>query len=231
MSSWTMTEAVARRGSFGELTTFAWGVRPARRGPATGELTISDETRLAQRIAAGEERALGELYDRCGAGAYALAIAILRDAADAEEAVADAFAQVWRSAGSFDTSRGSLSAWVNTITRSRALDRLRARRRRSSALERAAQGSDEGLALSVGAPDPADARAEQGEVGRMVRDSLAALPEPQRRVIEMAYFGGLSQSEIAADLQEPLGTIKTRMRAGMERLRRALSPLRAEVHP
>lgn len=206
-----------------------WGVRASRTAPATRRGTIPDDARLAERLAGGDERALAELYDRTSPTAYALALAMLRDPADAEEAVADTFAQVWRTAGSFDASRGSLAAWVNTITRSRALDRLRARRRRGSALERAALESEEGLSLPLAELDPVDARVERSEVGAVVRQSLAALPEAQRRVIEMAYFGGLSQSEIAAALREPLGTVKTRTRAGMEKLRQALSPLRAEV--
>lgn len=200
-----------------------------RQEQPTREHIILDEAKLAARLAAGDERALGELYDQLGARAYALALAMLREPADAEEIVADTFAQVWRTAGSFDASRGSLVAWVNTITRSRALDRLRARKRRGSMLDRAAQGNDEGLALPLPAPDQADAEAEKSDVGRVVRASLAALPEAQRIVIEMAYFGGLSQSEIAADLREPLGTIKTRMRMGMGKLRQVLIPLRSEV--
>ncbi len=184
---------------------------------------------LVERMAAGDERALGELYDRHGGTAYALAAAIVGEPADAEEVVADAFAQAWRTAAQFDPSRGSVPAWLATITRSRALDLLRARGRRARAIAQAAQASGEGLAAPLSAAsDAPDRGVERLEARRLVTRALAELPEPQRRVLEMAYFGGLSQSEIAAELQEPLGTVKTRMRAGMEKLRGTLAPLLAE---
>jgi RNA polymerase sigma-70 factor, ECF subfamily len=181
---------------------------------------------LVARLAAGDERALGELYDRYGAMAYSLALAIVREGADAEEVVADAFGQAWRSATGYDPGRGSVAAWLATITRTRALDLVRARGRRARAIERAAQADGDGLASPMGGEvDSADRRIERGEARRLVARSLGELPEPQRRVIELAYFGGLSQTEIAAELQEPLGTVKTRMRAGMEKLRGSLAPL------
>jgi RNA polymerase sigma-70 factor (ECF subfamily) len=158
--------------------------------------------------------------------AYSLACAIVGEHADAEEVVADAFAQIWRSAAAFDASRGSVGAWVATIARTRALDLVRSRRRRARVLEEAAVVTDEGETLVL-APslEAADRSAELTETSAIVRRSLADLPPPQRQVIELAYFGGLSQSEIAARLSEPLGTVKTRMRAGMEKLRQALRPV------
>jgi len=181
---------------------------------------------LVARLAVGDERALGELYDRYGAMAYSLALAIVREGADAEEVVADAFGQAWRSATGYDPGRGSVAAWLATITRTRALDLVRARGRRARAIERAAQADGDGLASPMGAGvDSPDRSIERGEARRLVARSLGELPEPQRRVIELAYFGGLSQTEIAAELQEPLGTVKTRMRAGMEKLRGSLAPL------
>lgn len=186
----------------------------------------SPDAALIAHVADGDERALGELYDRHADMAFSLACAVVRDHADAEEVVADTFAQVWRSAGSFDPVRGSVTTWLATIVRTRALDLLRARGRRARALEEAAVVTDEGETLVI--PPTLDAperRAELSETRAMVQRSLAELPPPQRRVIELAYFGGLSQSEIAAQLSEPLGTVKTRMRAGMEKLRQALRPL------
>ncbi|HYT70335.1 MAG TPA: sigma-70 family RNA polymerase sigma factor [Gemmatimonadales bacterium] len=181
---------------------------------------------LVAAIAAGDERALGELYDRHGRAAYALALAIVGERADAEETVADAFGQAWRTAGQFDPARGSVAAWLVTITRTRALDLVRARGRRARVLMRAAWENTEGLAAPLGqASEAPDRGVERAEARRLVERSLAELPEPQRRVIELAYFGGLTQSEIAAELREPLGTVKTRTRAGMERLRRLLAPL------
>lgn len=192
---------------------------------ATSTAPVPDH-HLVGRMSEGEDAALGELYDRYGKTLYALALAIVREPADAEEVVVDAFGQAWRQAGAFDPLRGSVGAWLATIARSRALDTVRARSRRARAHERAAQLSDEGLATPVAAlgPDPARG-AERGEARRLVAEALAGLPEPQRVAIQLAYFEGLSQSEIAARLAEPLGTVKTRIRAGMEKLRGLLSPL------
>src|SRR5262245_914169 len=186
----------------------------------------SPDSALVAQAATGDERALGELYDRYGGMAFSLACSIVGEHADAEEVVADAFAQVWRSAAAFDPARGSVAAWIATICRTRALDLVRSRKRRARVLEEAAVVSDEGETLVL-APsiESADRGAELTETSAIVRKSLGELPEPQRRVIELAYFGGLSQSEIADQLSEPLGTVKTRMRAGMEKLRQALRPL------
>jgi RNA polymerase sigma-70 factor, ECF subfamily len=190
-----------------------------------GTAGVTDRA-LVERMAAGEERALGELYDRHGGMAYALALAIVREGADAEEVVADAFGQVWRSVAQYDPGRGSVAGWLATITRTRALDLVRARGRRTRAVERAAQADADGLAAPLAtAADQPDRGIERQEARRLVARSLGELPEPQRRVIELAYFGGLSQTEIAAELQEPLGTVKTRMRAAMEKLRGSLAPL------
>ena len=182
-------------------------------------------------MAAGDERALGELYDRHGSTVYALARAIVGERADTEEVVADAFGQAWRTAGRFDPARGSVTAWLATITRTRALDLVRARGRRSKVLARAAQESDAGFATPLAASDAPDRDVERQETWQLVTRSLGALPEAQRCVIELAYFGGLSHSEIAAELKEPLGTVKTRLRAAMEKLRDALSPRISQVEP
>ena len=174
-------------------------------------------------MAAGDERALGELYDRHAGTLYALARAIVGERADTEEVVADTFGQAWRNASQFDPARGSVTAWLATITRTRALDLVRARGRRAKVLERAAQQSDAGFATPLAAGDAPDRDVERKEARQLVTQSLADLPEAQRRVIELAYFGGLTHSEIAAELKEPLGTVKTRLRAGMEKLRDALT--------
>ena len=181
---------------------------------------------LVERMAGRDERALGDLYDRHGAPVYSLALAIVGERADAEEVVGDSFGQAWRTAEQFDPARGSVTAWLATITRTRALDLVRARGRRARALTRAAVGNSEGLAAPIAAAGEApDRGVERQEARRLVERSLAELSEAQRRVIELAYFGGLTQTEIAAELQEPLGTVKTRMRAGLEKLRGSLVPL------
>jgi RNA polymerase sigma-70 factor (ECF subfamily) len=196
--------------------------------------TVTD-AELVARLALGEEQALGELYDRHGAVAYGLARAIVRDAADAEEVVADCFAQLWRTAATFDPARGSVAAWVTTIIRTRALDLIRAQRRRARVLDEAAMLTEEESGGAAGTPSPSDTPdrdVERAEARELVRRSLAELPAPQRRVLELAYFGGMSQSEIAEFLSEPLGTVKTRMRAGLEKLRTMLRPiLGAEALP
>ena len=196
--------------------------------PATFEAV---DRPLVERMAAGDERALGELYDRHAATVYALARAIVGERADTEEVVVDAFGQAWRSAAQFDPARGSVGAWLATITRTRALDLVRARGRRAKVLTRAAQESDAGFAAPVAAAEAPDRVVERQEARQLVTRSLADLPEPQRRVIELAYFGGLTHSEIAAELNEPLGTVKTRLKAGMDKLRDALTAPVPKVAP
>lgn len=192
---------------------------------STGSTTTPD-LEVVARLTAGDERALGVLYDRYGALAFSLASAIVHDTADAEEVVAETFSQIWRTASSFDAGRGSVVAWVSTIARTRSLDLIRSQKRRARIMDEAAAMSAEGSSpgLSSGVPSP-DREVEMSEAQRLVRRSLADLPPPQRHVLELAYFGGLSQSEIAEKLSEPLGTVKTRMRSGMEKLRQALGPL------
>ncbi|MEP7344588.1 MAG: sigma-70 family RNA polymerase sigma factor [Gemmatimonadaceae bacterium] len=194
--------------------------------PQAPTTPASSESALVSRLIAGDERALGELYDRHGGMAYSLACAIVPDPADAEEVVAEAFAQIWRSAATFDPSRGNVIAWLTTIVRSRSLDLVRSQRRRARALDEAVAMSDasEAPGMSTGLSE-ADRGVELSEAQRLVRHSLQTLPAAQRTVLELAYFGGLSQSEIAERLSEPLGTVKTRMRAGMEKLRQLLRPL------
>jgi RNA polymerase sigma-70 factor (ECF subfamily) len=134
------------------------------------------------------------------------------------------FTQLWRNASRYDPDRGTLTAWLSNITRSRALDVLRARKRRARVLEDASRSSDDDLALPLADVGPRpDAGIEMEETRRQVAESMRQLPDPQRQVLELAYFGGLSQSEIAARLNQPLGTIKTRTRAAMDKLREALS--------
>jgi RNA polymerase sigma-70 factor (ECF subfamily) len=143
--------------------------------------------------------------------------------------------------GRYDAARGSVAAWITTLTRSRALDLLRARRRRASAEERAAAesaalagadafaGGDPAAAVAIGGSAEApDAALERGEAARAVRASLDALPEPQRRAVALAFLGGLSHPDVAAALGIPLGTAKTRIRAGLRRLRESLRPFAPE---
>ena len=179
---------------------------------------------LVARAAAGDERAIGQLYDRYGAVLFAVAYRIAGQRADAEEVVLEAFAQAWREAPRFEAGRGSVASWLTTIARSRALDLVRARSRRDR-LTATAAADRPGTSPAMGdfRPDPAGAL-DNDERRRQVRQALETLSAPQREAIELAYFEGLSQSEIAERLQEPLGTVKTRVRLGMQKLRECLRP-------
>jgi len=172
---------------------------------------------LVARVAAGDESAIGILYDRYGAVLYAVAFRVLGERADAEEVVLEALAQAWRDAARFEPGRGSVAGWLATIARSRALDVVRARNRRSRLAAAAAAAAPDAL------PGPESAL-DHEERRREVRRALDALSPAQRQAIELAYFEGLSQSEIAERLHEPLGTIKTRVRLGMQKLRECLRP-------
>lgn len=179
---------------------------------------------LIAHAAAGDERAIAALYDRYGAVVYAIAYRITGQRADAEEIVVEAFAQAWREAGRFEARRGSVAGWLTMIARSRALDLVRARSRRERiTATAAADRPDVPLAMGDWRTDPGGA-VDHAERRRRVREALELLSAPQRQAIELAYFEGLSQSEIAERLQEPLGTIKTRVRLGMQKLRECLRP-------
>jgi RNA polymerase sigma-70 factor, ECF subfamily len=182
------------------------------------------DAELVAGLARGDERALALLYDRFGAVLYAVAYRLLGQPADAEEVVMEAFAQAWREAGRFDGARGSVAAWLTMMGRSRALDLVRARSRRNRITETAAREEPmTGPAMGSGVPDPGRAVVED-ERRRAVTAALGALPPQQRTAIVLAYYEGLSQSEIAEQLREPLGTIKTRIRLGMQKLREVLRP-------
>jgi RNA polymerase sigma-70 factor (ECF subfamily) len=179
--------------------------------------TLAEEDRQAMsRLAAGDLSVVGSLYDRHARAVFSLAIRVLGNRADAEEIVQDVFAQVWTQAARFDAARGSFGAWVLMMTRSRAIDRLRARRAGAAAL----------AAEPVREPaDPIPTQEQSvitGEDAIRVRGALQDLNASQRTAIELAYYEGLSQSEIAERLQEPLGTVKTRIRSGLLKLRAAL---------
>ena len=178
-----------------------------------------DDASVVKRIAEGDESALATLYDRWSPVVYSLVAHLLKDADGAEDVVEETFWQVWQRAASYDASRGTVRTWILTIGRSRGLDRLRSRKR-----SREDGSTDLSLIRDPGADPSQDA--EGAERSRLVYDALAQLPEDQRRALELAYFRGLSQSEIAEYLSEPLGTIKTRMRLGMQKLRDKLVGLR-----
>lgn len=182
----------------------------------------STTSSLVPAIAQGDASALEALYDRYSPILYALLLRILGRPEDAQEVLQEAFVQVWRRASSFDSSRGSEAAWLISIARSRGIDRLRARRIRDE------RESEAGREISTGGSSVEKTTGQEhaifAEERRAVRAALAELPDNQRIPLELAYFEGLTQSEIATRLNEPLGTIKTRIQLGMKKLRERLAP-------
>jgi RNA polymerase sigma-70 factor (ECF subfamily) len=181
-------------------------------------VSLTDQERDIQclkGVQAGQSRALAELYDRYTPLLYPLVLRILRSAADAEDALQDAWIQVWKRAATYDPRRGSVAAWLLTVARTRALDRYRSK----SARDRAESSVD---------PEPPSRPADppvsafQGQLGERVRHALGTLTPQQREVLETAYFGGLSQSEIADRLGAPLGTVKSWTRQALSKLRELL---------
>jgi len=170
-------------------------------------------------MAVGDEDALAAFYDRTKAYVFGLVLRVVGNAAAAEEVVLDVYMQVWRKAGSFDAVRGGAFAWLATMARSRAIDRLRAgKSQRHWELE---MGDAHYSSTATNAEDEAAA----AELRGVVRAALGELPHQQREVIELAYYNGLSHTEIAARLGLPLGTVKTRIRKGIGTLRESLGPL------
>ena len=177
-------------------------------------------TDLVSLIARGDQDALAALYDSTNRLLFGLILRVVNDQGAAEEVLMDVYTQVWKQAPAYDTGRGSPLAWLTTIARSRAIDRLRSgwqTQQRSEPLD--VVTDKETAALS---PEEDSVYAERQQ---LVRKALAALSSEQREVIELAYYGGLSHSEIAEKLQQPLGTVKTRTRLGLMKLRDALTPL------
>jgi RNA polymerase sigma-70 factor, ECF subfamily len=174
---------------------------------------LSDEALLAL-VVRSDEDALAELYDRYGRPAYALAVRIVRDGELAQDAVQDAFLAAWRTAAGFDPRRGTASTWLMTLVHRRAVDVVRREdRRRADPLDDA----------PVASGDATDEQVELREKRVRVQTALGMLPAAEREALELAYYGGLSQSEIAEKLGLPLGTVKSRMFAGLGRLRDALA--------
>lgn len=176
------------------------------------------DARAIRRVASGDQSAMAELYDRHSRFVYSLALRILEDQADAEDIVQEVFSQAWAQAGRHDVARGSVGAWLLMMTRSRAIDRLRSRRGSGEAVPFA-----EGDALQLADLSPSqEAVASTAEQVSRVRDALSRLPLLQRVSLELAFYEGLSHREIAERLEQPLGTVKTRIRLALMKLREAL---------
>jgi RNA polymerase sigma factor (sigma-70 family) len=184
--------------------------------PVTGRdlAHVSDEA-LLSLVASSDDQALSELYDRFGRLAYGLSLRILRDEALAQDAVQEAFLGIWRSADRFLAERAKASTWILTLVHRRAVDLVRREdRRRGEPLESAPEPA---------APATAEDEATLGFQRRVVQEALRRLPPEQREALELGYYGGLTQTELAERLGEPLGTIKSRMFTGLARLRDLLA--------
>lgn len=172
------------------------------------------DTILLDRIERGDSDALGSLYDRYAARMLGLTTRILGERDEAEDVLQEVFLQVWRSPRRFDPSRGTVLTWLLVLARSRAIDRLRGLRRRG----RGREVSIDETPLASESTD-LERSVETAQQGAVVRRALGDLPPEQRRALELAYFGGYTQSEIADLTGAPLGTVKTRLRQGMMKLR------------
>jgi len=178
----------------------------------------SADAALSAGLRSRDPKALAELYDRYASLVHGLALRIVKSPHDAEEVTQDVFVYAWQRGAQFDERRGNLAAWLLVLARSRAIDRLRARRSREHGTEAATQAA---AFLPAAPPDPATATLDAERRARIAR-SLASLPEAQREAVQIAFFEGLSHTEVAARIGAPLGTVKTRIRQGMLRLRAEL---------
>jgi RNA polymerase sigma-70 factor (ECF subfamily) len=202
------------------------------RAAATYSSTGETEHDLVERIRIGDERALARLYDRWSRAVYALALRIINDADDAEEVLEDTFYYVWRHADRYEASRGTVATWVLTIARSRSLDRLRTQRRLREvplSIDRSGDGAAKDVRPQLVASSDPSLGVEQSERRARVKAALDELPPEQREVLELAYFGGLSQTEIAERTGQPLGTVKTRTRLAGQKLRERLAAYRTNT--
>lgn len=173
---------------------------------------MTTDLALVGAIRSGDEGAMATLYDRYSSIVYAVALRVLQDTGAAEDLLQDIFMQLWRRPGAFDATRGNMAAWLAVIARNRAIDALRRRR---------PQDNIEDVIVSV-EPDLAS-EAERSRAMEKIRGALQAMPPSQRSALELAYFEGLTHSEIAEKTGEPLGTIKTRIRTGLLSLRKVLA--------
>jgi RNA polymerase sigma-70 factor (ECF subfamily) len=189
--------------------------------PVPPDERASIDAQLVQRMAQRDQQAFATIYDRFSGPLYGTALRILREPAEAQDVVHDVFVTLWEKAAAFDAARGSAFSWAVTLVRNRSIDRLRMRRRRQEILAESAPeefGHDSGGLAASG-----DESAAAGDDARAIRAAVAALPLEQQRAVELAFFSGLTQEEIARRLAEPIGTVKARIRRGLLKLRDLLA--------
>ena len=177
-----------------------------------------DREMLAQS-AKGDQRAFAALYDRLSGPLYSLAVKMLGDANEAQDALQDVFVQIWRRAASYDSSQSSVFSWAMLMTRSRVIDRLRARGRRLHVVASSIDDESSSVAIDASAAEDTTDTVDRNDEAMRLRSVLEKLPTDQRQAIELAFFGALTHHEIADRLQQPLGTIKARIRRGLLKLR------------
>ncbi|HEU4993960.1 MAG TPA: sigma-70 family RNA polymerase sigma factor [Gemmatimonadaceae bacterium] len=209
------------------MTASLTQLQPERYLRVVPTILVAGEVQDVALVAAvrnGDERALSLLYDRYAPVVMGVAVRIVGDVTTAETVVLDTFTQAWQDAKRYDAGRASVVSWLVMMARSRALDAVRASARQARVGSLAVEEApDEALAARDLSSNPGQV-VEANERRSAIADALGALPEPQRVAVELAFFEGLSQTEIAERLSEPLGTIKTRIRLAMAKLRQLLSP-------
>ncbi len=187
-------------------------------GMSEPALNLERDVELLRRMAGGDRSAFSDFYDQYSGLLFSIAVKVLNDPKEAEDVLQEVFMRIWNKADAYDPVLGKPVSWAVTLTRNKAIDRIRASQRRSRLLE---QATVEAGVLPDNSPS-ANERLHGRENAEIIRSVVAALPSDQRRAIELAFFSGLTQDEIAKTLQEPLGTIKARIRRGMLKLREKL---------
>jgi len=187
--------------------------------PSQQATSAIDQTLLA-RVAKGDHQAFSQLYDHSSTLLFTLAVRILGNHEEAAELLQDVYLEVWRKVSRYDVGRGTPVAWLVTLTKSRAIDRLRARAARGYQATNSLEAGTAAQVTDIG-PNPFESKADQ-ELRIAVETAVAELPQAQQQAIELAYYEGLSHTEIAARLNQPLGTVKTRIKLGMSKLREGL---------
>ncbi|WP_455244061.1 sigma-70 family RNA polymerase sigma factor [Petrachloros mirabilis] len=186
----------------------------------TGRATSRIDPALLANVVKGDQQAFGQLYDHSSTLLYTMAFRILGNREEANELLQDVYLEVWRKVARYDVGRGSPIAWLITLTRSRAIDRLRARSTKQKAAMSPIENTTTSHIADLG-PSPYETQADQ-ELRMAVGNAMTSLPPAQQQAIELAYYEGLSHQEIASRLNQPLGTVKTRIKLGMSKLRETL---------
>ena len=194
-------------------------LNPARMRVSPNQPSLTPD--LLARVGKGDAQAFAQCYEQSSSVLFTLALRILNNRDEASELLQDVYIEAWRKAGSFDPKRGSPMAWLITLTRSRAIDRLRGSASRGRNLTDSIDETSDDLRSVL--PDPFDTHALE-ELRMLVMEAFKDLPAPQQEAIELAFYGGLTHAEIAAKLDKPIGTVKTRIKLGMNKLRYALRP-------